>query len=285
MTDTTSGSGGERPGGRVPPPDEDWTPADAPARRRAPGHHTPGDPLPGERLPGEPPPSPTGPARLPGSTGPGREGLTADDRVPEDLRHPPGPAGTGPPRGGPATEGPHRTEGPRPAAENLAYARGGHPVPGGRGTPYESPMPDDGLGTPSPGEETTREAHGSDSPGPDAWPAAPGRATPSPGDTAPAPSGAGAPLLPHEDTDRWERRMRELAAGFAAEPRRVVEEADHLVEEIAGRFDAALQRRRRTLRRSWEASEDRGPGSDADTEQLRLVLRDYQELAGRLLHL
>jgi hypothetical protein len=79
--------------------------------------------------------------------------------------------------------------------------------------------------------------------------------------------------------------MRELAAGFAAEPRRVVEEADHLVEEIAGRFDAALRRRRRTLRRSWEASEDRGPGSDADTEQLRLVLRDYRELAGRLLHL
>lgn len=79
--------------------------------------------------------------------------------------------------------------------------------------------------------------------------------------------------------------MRRLAAGFVDEPRTAVEQADHVLEEIAGRFEEAVERRRRTLRRSWEASEDRGPGSDADTEQLRLALRDYRELAGRLLHM
>ncbi|MEV6111612.1 hypothetical protein AB0L59_03630 [Streptomyces sp. NPDC052109] len=79
--------------------------------------------------------------------------------------------------------------------------------------------------------------------------------------------------------------MRQLAVGFVDEPRRAVEQADHVLEEIAGRFEEAVDRRRRTLRRSWEASEDRGPGSDTDTEQLRLALRDYRELADRLLHL
>ncbi|WP_373921857.1 hypothetical protein [Streptomyces sp. T12] len=48
----------------------------------------------------------------------------------------------------------------------------------------------------------------------------------------------------------------------------------------------AVAQRRRTLRGSWqsmEAAEDE-PGSSTDTEQLRLALRDYRELAERLLH-
>lgn len=43
-------------------------------------------------------------------------------------------------------------------------------------------------------------------------------------------------------------------------------------------------RRRRTLRNSWETgSGDRATATD--TEQLRLALRDYRELTERLLHL
>ncbi|MGW1804210.1 hypothetical protein [Streptomyces sp. NPDC002078] len=168
-------------------------------------------------------------------------------------------------------------------------------VAGEAGMSYESPMPDDGLGVPSPGDVSGRDAHTTESTEPDAWPTAPADArargsAPAPGvssvgEAAPAPSGTGAPLLSHDETDRWEQRMRRLAAGFVDEPRGAVEQADHVLEEIAGRFEEAVERRRRTLRRSWEASEDRGPGSDTDTEQLRLALRDYQELAGRLLHL
>ncbi|WP_228395828.1 hypothetical protein [Streptomyces sp. RB17] len=159
------------------------------------------------------------------------------------------------------------------------------------GTAYESPMPDDGLGVPSSGEVSARDAHTTESTAPDAWPTAPGGAgarrpaTAAGGAPAPAPSGTGAPLLPHDETDRWEQAMRQLAVGFVDEPRGAVEQADHMLEEIAGRFEEAVERRRRTLRRSWEASEDRGPGSDTDTEQLRLALRDYRELADRLLHI
>lgn len=231
MSDSTSGSGDERPTGGFRSPDEEWTPEDAP-----PGLHTTREPRPEERLPGEPPPAPSAPPT-------GREGLTADDRTPEDTPE------------------------------------------------HGSPMPDDGLGAPSSGEVTARETRGTASPDPDAWPVAAGSTAPSRGTTAPgpttapAPAGVGAPLLPHDETDRWEQRMRELAAGFVDQPRGVVEEADHALEEIAGRFEEAVERRRRTLRRSWEAAEDRGPGTAADTEQLRLALRDYRDLAGRLLHL
>ncbi|MEV5876759.1 hypothetical protein AB0L75_21485 [Streptomyces sp. NPDC052101] len=156
-------------------------------------------------------------------------------------------------------------------------------------------MPDDGLGVPSSGEVSGREAHTTESRDPDAWPAAPrgmtaftGPATTpgtGAGEAAPAPAGLGAPLLPRDETERWEQRMRQAAAGFADAPRGAVEQADRVLEEIAGRFEEAVERRRRTLRRSWEASEDRGPGSETDIEQLKLALRDYRELAGRLLHL
>jgi hypothetical protein len=64
-----------------------------------------------------------------------------------------------------------------------------------------------------------------------------------------------------------------------------VREADQVVEEIAGRFAEAVTRRRRTLRSSWQdGDEARSKGTHPDTEQLRLALRDYRELAERLLH-
>nr|WP_184961334.1 hypothetical protein [Streptomyces echinatus] len=178
-------------------------------------------------------------------------------------------------------------------------------------------MPDNGLGAPAPGGTGQREAGTTDAPAPDTWPAAPGGAaasggagapggTPlSGGTTAPAGglapgaalpsdaasppqetplSGTGAPLLGQEETERWERRLREAAVGFVDEPRVAVEQADRTLEEIATRFTEAVTRRRRTLRMSWEADEGPGDGAESDTEQLRLALRDYRELAGRLLH-
>ncbi|WP_237547305.1 hypothetical protein, partial [Streptomyces sp. SID161] len=104
------------------------------------------------------------------------------------------------------------------------------------------------------------------------------------GGTGEAPSGTGAPLLAHEESERWERQLKEVVGGFVDEPRAAVEQADRTLEEIAARFSEAVTRRRRTLRMSWEGTEGRGPGAETDTEQLRLALRDYRELAGRLLH-
>lgn len=54
-----------------------------------------------------------------------------------------------------------------------------------------------------------------------------------------------------------------------------------MLQEVSERFADAVDQRRRTLRTSWQTT-----GDDAsDTEQLRLALRDYRELAERLLRL
>ncbi|MFI9804934.1 hypothetical protein ACIHEJ_11305, partial [Streptomyces sp. NPDC052301] len=238
-----------------------------------------------------------------------RGGPRADDWTPEDDHTGAAGAGVperamradapaGPPAGGRAGA---RTgaEGLRPGTESLAAGAegsgagtrqsgaGGSGAARGAGVSEDGTMPDDGLGAPYSGDVSGREASTTESRAADAWPAAPG--TPGTGSRgvgeSDAPSGTGSPLLPREETDRWEQRMRQVAVGFVDEPREAVAEADHALEEIATRFTEAVSRRRRTLRMSWEGTEDRGPGAETDTEQLRLALRDYRELAGRLLHL
>jgi hypothetical protein len=93
-------------------------------------------------------------------------------------------------------------------------------------------------------------------------------------------------LLPHEECDKLSTRLQHAVAGFVDEPRSAVEEADHVLEEVAARFADAVKERRRTLRNSWQTG-DGGKDkamSAGDTEQLRLALRDYRELTERLLH-
>ncbi|MCH5677052.1 hypothetical protein [Streptomyces gilvus] len=103
--------------------------------------------------------------------------------------------------------------------------------------------------------------------------------------TATSGTGSSARLLPHEECDKLELRLRQAVSGFVDEPRNAVREADQVVEEIAGRFAEAVTRRRRTLRSSWQdGDEARSKGTHPDTEQLRLALRDYRALAERLLH-
>lgn len=119
---------------------------------------------------------------------------------------------------------------------------------------------------PTPQEVTDEAAHEG---------TAPGRPTGTPGTTTTTTPTSGR-LLPHDECDKLELRLRQAVSGFVDGPRDSVEEADHVVEEIAGQFTEALTRRRRTLRMSWQDGED--------TEQLRLALRDYRNLAERLLH-
>ncbi|MEU3525062.1 hypothetical protein AB0E62_14510 [Streptomyces sp. NPDC038707] len=301
------------------PGTDEWTPG-----RASPDHRTPGRLRPEERLPGGPGRAEqattwisgertggTGPSggRPPGSSGPGREGLTGDDRTPDDTPPPPpGPAGTEGLR--PGTEGLRPgTEGLRPGTDDMGAGAGPRPGTEGLGTgadqgfgashrvereaiSEEDRMPDNGLAAPAPGEASQREATTTDSPGRDTWPTAPGASTrDAPGSAAatgaaaqPAPSGEGSPLLAREEVEEWERRIREVAVGFVDHPKGAVERADRTLEEIAARFSEAVTRRRRTLRTSWEGAEENGPGAETDTEQLRLALRDYRELAERLLH-
>jgi hypothetical protein len=100
------------------------------------------------------------------------------------------------------------------------------------------------------------------------------------------PSDARAHLFPHDESDKLGSQLQHAVAGFVDGPRASVEEADHVLEEIAARFTEAVTQRRRTLRHSWQSVEsgEGKPVSSADTEQLRLALKDYRELAERLLH-
>ncbi|WSN45433.1 hypothetical protein OG736_14340 [Streptomyces sp. NBC_01334] len=104
--------------------------------------------------------------------------------------------------------------------------------------------------------------------------------------------GHGASLLPDDECDRIASRMRHAVVGFVDGPRDAVAEADQVLEELAAQFTDAVDRRRRTLRGSWQSGSEGGKDRSAtatatatDTEQLRLALRDYRELTERLLHL
>ncbi|WP_405993625.1 hypothetical protein [Streptomyces sp. NBC_00986] len=89
-------------------------------------------------------------------------------------------------------------------------------------------------------------------------------------------------LLAHDESDKFSLRLQHAVTGFVDEPRSAVEEADHVLEEVAARFTEAVTKRRATLHGSWES---KGTDGSDDTEQLRLALRDYRELTERLLHI
>ncbi|MFJ3443909.1 hypothetical protein ACIPM2_22345 [Streptomyces sp. NPDC086081] len=164
----------------------------------------------------------------------------------------------------------------------------------GTGTPGTDPAHGDTLATGTPGRRTPHgDSHGTGTPGTDAahgdshrtgtpgTDAAHGTGTPG-GETP----GARDRLVPHDHSDKLGARLQHAVAGFVDGPRAAVEEADQVLEEIAARFTEAVTERRRTLRRSWQSVEggEGGPVSSADTEQLRLALKDYREFAERLLH-
>ncbi|MFF9160628.1 hypothetical protein ACF081_10255 [Streptomyces longwoodensis] len=125
-----------------------------------------------------------------------------------------------------------------------------------------------------------------------AKPATTGTGTTSDGSASPATETAEAAgtdtpsLLPRDASDELAGRLRQTVVEFVDRPKEAVEEADRLLEELANRFTEAVTERRRTLRGAWHTDDTgkRGAGSTTDTEQLRLALRDYRELAERLLH-
>ncbi|MFI8209076.1 hypothetical protein [Streptomyces werraensis] len=110
--------------------------------------------------------------------------------------------------------------------------------------------------------------------------------------SVPGPDGTSGPrdsrLLADDTCDRLSAQLRQAVAGFVDRPRDAVEEADLVLHEVIERLNDALTERRHTLTQHWKtpASGDPKKGDAApaaDTEQLRLALRDYRELAERLL--
>ncbi|MET7984168.1 hypothetical protein [Streptomyces sp. NPDC005281] len=148
------------------------------------------------------------------------------------------------------------TDGRGAAGEGRAHRTGDGPASG----LSEGPVPRGTGGTPSGGGPADPEDRAGDAAGRDER------------------------MLPLDEHDKFSMRMRHAVGGFVDGPQASVEEADHVLEELAGRFTEAVTRRRRDLRTSWQSG-DAGKATDTDTERLRLALRDYREMTERLLRI
>ncbi|MDN3289095.1 hypothetical protein QWL27_25540 [Streptomyces thermocarboxydus] len=224
------------------------------------------------------PNGPDAPAPGPASADPGHEAATLDHKTEAGRRTEPSTS-----RGGAdSTVGFGETDAPRGSGTGSAGTESplvaAHPQPGERtsagtsGTPSGTPGTSDRTSVPGP------DGTGAHTPGP--------HGTPTEGDGHHGPDSR---LLADDTCDRLSAQLRQAVAGFVDRPRDAVEEADLVLHEITERLSDALTERRRTLTRNWKtpASGDPKKGdaaTAADTEQLRLALRDYRELAERLLH-
>ncbi|MER5209196.1 hypothetical protein ABT063_00985 [Streptomyces sp. NPDC002838] len=203
--------------------------------------------------------------------GPGPEGTPREDRSKGNATAPAAQdrdrtTGSSPATGSPATGSP-ATSDPAMAAPRGETATGRDGALNASGTSGLAGTPDR-AGPSHPLGATAREGSGAS--------------------RAPAREAPGSPLLPHDESDKLALRLQHTVAGFVDGPRDAVEEADRVLEEAASRFTDAVTQRRRTLRNSWQTTEggvEGKPATSADTEQLRLALRDYRELAERLLRL
>ncbi|MFG2344755.1 hypothetical protein [Streptomyces phaeochromogenes] len=105
-------------------------------------------------------------------------------------------------------------------------------------------------------------------------PGEPGTSTPSP-DRKPV-----AELLPQSERDKLTLRLQQALNAFIDSPRQAVEEADSVFDEVTTHFTNTLTEQRRILRSGWQ-----GQDTEAQTEKLRVALRQYREITERLLHM
>jgi hypothetical protein len=80
-----------------------------------------------------------------------------------------------------------------------------------------------------------------------------------------------------DDGDTLLARWKELQAQFVDDPRRAVEQADVLVNDVMQRIVQRFADERATLEQQWAG------GKDASTEDLRVALQRYRSFFQRLL--
>ncbi|MET8866285.1 hypothetical protein ABZW11_25395 [Nonomuraea sp. NPDC004580] len=98
-------------------------------------------------------------------------------------------------------------------------------------------------------------------------------------DQAPAHAAPDDIVLFDQDPTQVQARWRDLQASFVDDPGEAVRRADGLVGEVVESLTSSLTSRTEALRGRWK---DAG---EAETEQLRLALRDYRNVLERLLAL
>ncbi|WP_437326382.1 hypothetical protein [Sorangium sp. So ce381] len=89
-----------------------------------------------------------------------------------------------------------------------------------------------------------------------------------------------APVLTPEEARELSERWSAIQAGFIEAPRLSVEQADALVNEAIQRVAQSFREERAALQRLVDGEPGR---AEASTEELRLALRRYRTLLGRLL--
>jgi hypothetical protein len=75
----------------------------------------------------------------------------------------------------------------------------------------------------------------------------------------------------------YERRWGDIQAGFVDEPRRAVEQADKLVDEVIRSLSETFSNERLRLEGQWSS------GDDVSTDDLRIALQRYRSFFHRLL--
>ncbi|AYG79114.1 hypothetical protein DWB77_01224 [Streptomyces hundungensis] len=87
-------------------------------------------------------------------------------------------------------------------------------------------------------------------------------------------------LLPAGARDKLSVRLQQAVNNFIDSPRHAVEEADATFDDVVGRLNGALGERQRALRANWQSQD-----TQAETEDLRVALREYREITERLLQM
>jgi hypothetical protein len=90
-----------------------------------------------------------------------------------------------------------------------------------------------------------------------------------------------APVLTPDEAQELSERWSSIQAGFIEAPRVAVEQADALVTDVIQRVVQTFKEERGALHRLLEA--EPGSHSEMSTEELRLALRRYRSLLGKLL--
>ena len=86
-----------------------------------------------------------------------------------------------------------------------------------------------------------------------------------------------APLLSHDESDRFTEQWQEIQASFVDRPQEAVEKADALVADLMQRIASSFDVERERLEKQWAA------GDDVSTEDLRVALTRYRSFFDRLL--
>ncbi len=97
-------------------------------------------------------------------------------------------------------------------------------------------------------------------------------------DARPNPSEMDGPLFNEAEINDYRSRWSNVQTGFVDEPRRSVEEADHLVASVMQRLAEGFANERAGLEKQWDH------GENVSTEDLRIALQRYRAFFGRLLN-